>query len=104
MGILVHQDIPHSRVNISSTVQAVAVTVFMEQRITICSVYSSERHALTTQSLKLLFEQLPPPILVLGDLNGHNQMWGSVQGPDTQNYLRIPYLMEIEFGTTGAPK
>ena len=26
------------------------------------------------------------------------------QGPDTQNYLRIPYLMEIEFSTTGAPK
>ena len=65
VGILVHQDIPHSRVNICSTIQAVAVTVFMEQRITICSVYSSGRHALTTQSLKLLFEQLPPPILVL---------------------------------------
>ena len=26
------------------------------------------------------------------------------QGPDTRNYLRIPYLMEIEFTTTGAPK
>ena len=54
VGFLVHQDIPHSRVNISSTIQAVAVS--MEQRITICSVYSSGRHALTTQSLKLLFE------------------------------------------------
>ena len=79
VGILVHQDIPHSRVNIRSTIQAVAVTVFMEQRITICSVYCSGRHVLTTQSLKLLFEQLPAPILMLGDLNGQNQMWGSVQ-------------------------
>ena len=26
------------------------------------------------------------------------------QGPDTPNHLRIPYLMEIEFTTTGAPK
>ena len=65
--------------NISSTIQAVAVTVFMEQRITICSVYYSGLHDLTTQSLKLLFEQLPLLILVFGDLNGHDQMWGSVQ-------------------------
>ena len=28
----------------------------------------------------------------------------SSHGPDTLNYLRIPYLMEIEFSTTGAPK
>ena len=26
------------------------------------------------------------------------------QGPDTLNYLRIPYLMEIEFSKSGAPK
>ena len=28
----------------------------------------------------------------------------SCLGPDTRNYLRIPYLMEIEFTATGAPK
>ena len=53
--------------------------------------FRNGHHALTTRSSSLWCVSAA----------GHNT---AEPEADTQNYIRIPYLMEIEFTTTGAPK
>lgn len=77
VGIFVHQDVPHMPIDITTEIQAVAVKVNIEQEFTVCNIYSSPSHILTEQALNDLISQLPTPIILLGDLNGHNIVWGS---------------------------
>lgn len=49
----------------------------MPQKITVCSVYLRPRDPLDTGLIDELVNQLPTPILLLGDFNAHNVAWGS---------------------------
>jgi len=77
VAILVHESVPYSEVELNTTLQAVAVTVHLEQTVTVCSVYISRSHVLNETNLVGLLNQLPSPYVVMGDFNGYNQLWGS---------------------------
>ena len=81
--LYVHQDIPYQRLDISTTIQAVAVRVQLSAAVTICNIYSSRQHQLSTHILNNLYSQLPQPVLFMGDINGYNPLWGS-QSTDTR--------------------
>ena len=57
--------------------QAVAVRINFSIPFTLCSIYISRSHNLSHQSLHDLFVQLPPPLVIMGDFNSYNQLWGS---------------------------
>jgi exonuclease III len=75
-SILVKNNIPHSKININTTFQAVAIRVTLHKPITICSIYLPPRSHWTTRELSQLIQQLPPPIMLMGDFNAHNTLWG----------------------------
>lgn len=77
-AILIHQDIPHIAVNLTSNIQAIAFRINIgHYYITICSVYLSRNHALQESELNNLIGQLPTPLIMLGDFNSYNTLWGS---------------------------
>lgn len=76
VALYVHQDIPHSTISLNTNIQAIALTVRLGRKVTICSLYSSRSHALTEQELDQLTNQLPPPIIILGDFNSYSTIWG----------------------------
>merc|ERR1711976_637296 len=42
-----------------------------------CSIYLPPTEQVTEQDLIDLLEQLPAPLILLGDFNAHNPLWGS---------------------------
>ena len=75
-SILVRNDIPHSTIKLNSSLQAVAITASLHKPITFCSVYVPPNSSLSIHDLESLTEQLPEPFVLLGDLNGHSELWG----------------------------
>lgn len=77
VSICVKSDIPQSRINITTPLQAVAVSVSLFKTITICSVYLPPSDNIQLQPLIDLYNQLPKPAIIVGDFNAHNPLWGS---------------------------
>ena len=71
-SILIHSSCPQGELKLTTSLQAVAVSVSLDKEVTICSVYMPPNFQLQSQHLDSLLEQLPSPYLLLGDFNGHN--------------------------------
>jgi ribonuclease HI len=75
-SILIKKDVPHEPVQLNSSLQAVALRVHLHKTITICSLYIPPKYKLQGRELDNLLDQLPSPVLLLGDFNAHNIIWG----------------------------
>ena len=78
-GLLIRNDIPNSTIQLQTTLQAVAATVYLGKQYTVCSLYLPPQDIVTNTELQQLIEQLPEPRLILGDLNARDQTWGDHQ-------------------------
>ena len=76
-SIFVKSSCPQRHIDLSTELQATAVSVTLDKEITICSVYIPPSFSLTSEHLNSLIQELPTPYLLLGDFNGHNILWGS---------------------------
>ena len=76
VGILVNKRIPHSEIKIDTSIEAVAVRISTKKPITLCSIYLPPSKKWSTNNLLTLVTQLPHPVLLLGDFNAHNTLWG----------------------------
>ena len=74
-SILIKNSINHSFVDLNTNFQAIALRVLLHRTITICSVYIPPNTNFNSTDLDNLFSQLPMPVLLLGDFNGHNPIW-----------------------------
>ena len=103
VALLVHNSIPYQRINIDSPIQAVAVRFKLSSLITVCNIYNSRSHALNKDLLTNLFQQLPQPVLLLGDFNAYNTMWGSIttdrRGLDVENFANDSNLNILNNGS-----
>jgi len=75
-SILVKGGTPHEVIPLNTNLQAVAVKVTLHRTITLCSVYIPPGHKLTLVEMDNLIDQLPSPFMLLGDFNGHSDLWG----------------------------
>jgi len=77
VAIAVQKNVRSQVFQINSNLQAVAVTVFLPQPITICSIYLHQDDHITCGAIEDLANQLPTPYILTGDFNAHNCIWGS---------------------------
>jgi len=75
-AILIKNSIAHKDINITSSLQAIAVRATLFKSITICSLYLPPSSKWTKSDIDDIIAQLPPPILLLGDFNAHSKDWG----------------------------
>ena len=76
VALFIHESLPFQTVDLNCALQAVAAVVQLDVPITICSLYASKNHSLTQESLSKVLDQLPAPMVVLGDFNSYNTLWG----------------------------
>ena len=76
VSVLIRKDIPHSKINITTNIQAVAIKATLHKAVNICSIYSPPSDDIDKNELKKLIDQLPRPFILLGDFNSHNTLWG----------------------------
>ncbi|XP_064469998.1 uncharacterized protein LOC135384740 [Ornithodoros turicata] len=53
------------------------VVRFRDVLLTVVSLYVPPSSALTKREVKHLLENLPPPFILVGDINAHHPLWGS---------------------------
>lgn len=81
-AIAIKSNIPHRRIDISSSLEAIALEIDFPLKITIVSIYlppfqsSQVDHPLKTRLAKIL-NKIKSPVLLMGDFNGHSTSWGS---------------------------
>ena len=62
-SILVHSRIPHSKVDLNTPLQAVAVQVTLHKVVTVCSIYLTPNVKVEQSDLENLIKQLPEPFI-----------------------------------------
>ena len=77
VAILVRNNIPHSPISITSNLQVVAVRITSTKPFTLCSIYLPPHSNWNTNDLQSVVQQLPHPVLLLGDFNAHSTLWGN---------------------------
>ena len=75
-AIIINKAIQHSYVPLNTNLQAVAICACLDREITICLLYLPPRSGVALNDIQALFNQLPSPVLLLGDFNSHNPLWG----------------------------
>jgi ribonuclease HI len=76
VATMVKNSTPHSRIDLQTDLQAVAVRVQLERTYTICNIYLPPRDNILRAQLEDLINQLPQPYLILGDFNARHPHWG----------------------------
>ncbi|GBM15618.1 hypothetical protein AVEN_57348-1, partial [Araneus ventricosus] len=77
VALLISNNIPSSLLTLNTPFQAIAAQIFTHKLITVCSLYLPPNTHIDQTNLNNLMLQLPEPFVILGDLNGHSQIWGS---------------------------
>ena len=74
----------------------------MPQSITLYSIYLSRSHDVQQRLLQDLYEQLPQPVLILGDFNAYNEIWASTstdpRGRIVENFAEVNGLETLNSG------
>ena len=88
-AILIHNSIHHEQIHLHTTLQAVAITIFLNKLYTICSLYIPH-HNVQRNEIEELVDQLPRPFVIQGDFNARSRLWG-----DTEENARGRMLEDI---------
>ncbi|WP_195910711.1 endonuclease/exonuclease/phosphatase family protein, partial [Solemya velum gill symbiont] len=76
-SLLIHNSVPHTNIPLQTNLYASAARITLHRDITVCSLYIPPKYNLRLSELVQLLSQLTAPVLLLGDFNGANPLWGS---------------------------
>ena len=80
VSIFVSDKLPHYRIPLQSTLQAVVCLVRVQnKRIAVCCLYLPPAENFTFQEMAQLINNLPQPFIICTDANSKHYMWGSQQ-------------------------
>ena len=75
VAIFVRKGVSVFKIDLNTELQAIAVSVKLQKRVTVCSLYLPPGEAIQRRQLEGLINQLPTPFLLLGDFNARNKLW-----------------------------
>ena len=75
VSILIRNEIPHSKVNIQTNIEAVTIKTTLHKAVNVCSIYFPPSDNIDENEEKNMADQLPKPFILLGDFNRHNTLW-----------------------------
>ena len=79
VGIFIYETIPYQKLTLNTPLQTIAARINIGRDVTLTIVYieTSRNHDINENLLSTLFQQLPNPVILTGDFNSYNQIWGS---------------------------
>ncbi|XP_035233969.1 uncharacterized protein LOC118205796 [Stegodyphus dumicola] len=77
VGLLTSHDYPSTVLPLATSLQAVAIQANIKGLVSVISIYLPPNEAIDQRQLNELIEQLPEPFIIMGNFNGHSQLWGS---------------------------
>lgn len=78
MCLAIRDNIPSSPIQIDSDLEAVACRVqFKSSHLNVCCIYFNAQADVSSVTLQNLIDSIPPPRLILGDVNAKHPIWGA---------------------------
>ena len=77
VGILIKNNIPHKQIHIQSNIQVVAIEISLNIKFTLISLYIPPCLNFDIHDLLNIFRNTTGRLIVLGDFNSWNTLWGS---------------------------
>ena len=103
-SIYVKNHTPQDEIILDTNLQAVAVRVTLDKTMTVCCLYRRPSVPVSKEDLTNLYNQLPQPVVFLGDFNAHNIIWGDNhqddyhQGEIVENFINDHNLCLLNDG------
>ena len=94
VGLFIRNHISSYEVKLQTRLQAVAVSVKIHNRITLCSLYLPPGEDIEKQEIQNLLDQLPKPFIVLSDCNAHHPMWFDTRPIDSRGRAIVELIEE----------
>lgn len=98
-GVLlaVQESVYSEPISINTHLQAVAAKIHLKFTFSVCNIYLPQDRTIETQHLLDILNQLPRPVLLVGDLNGHSPLWGSrdlnMRGKVIESFIELSDLI-----------
>ncbi|GBO28074.1 hypothetical protein AVEN_95842-1 [Araneus ventricosus] len=96
VSLLVSHDAPSYVITLHTNLQAVAVRVMLSNLVTVCTLYLLQSTNVNDRDIDRLVDELPTPFIIIGDLNGHSPLWGSMntnpRGQQIEEFINIHSL------------
>ena len=103
VGIFTKNHLSSYQITLNTKLQAVAASVKIRQRITICSLYLPpgdgwmNLNEMKTE-IQNLINQLPKPFLLLGDINAHHPLWFDQRPQDKRGEMLVDLIADNDVG------
>lgn len=94
VAIFVKKFVSSYKIELQTTLQAVAVSIKIHKRITVCSLYLPPGEVIEREQLQNLLEQLPKPFVILGDMNAHHPMWYDTRPVNERGDIIVDFITE----------
>ena len=102
-AILIHNKINYEITPLNTNLQAIAISVHLNRKFTICSLYLPHHH-IQEQEIQSLIDQLPSPFILLGDANARHPLWGgNEENPRGRAFENIILNSPISLLNDGSP-
>ena len=96
VSIFIKDNLPQSRVDVSSPLQTIVVKVTLYSTVTLRYMYIPPSTALRHNDLTHISDQLPNPFVIFGDFNAHNYLWYGSK-TDTKGKVMETFMTKTEW-------
>lgn len=77
VAIFIKDSYYFEKLNIQTNLEATAISTNIPNKVSICNIYIPPNYDIQESEIIQLIKELPKPIVLLGDFNAHNPIWGS---------------------------
>ena len=98
VGIFVKNYASSYSIPLNTNLQAVAVSVKIHKRVSICSLYLPPRKEISKEDIQNIINQLPKPFLLLGDFNAHHRLWYDQREIDQRGKKIVEIIADNDVG------
>lgn len=77
VALLVNSSIKQEEIVLQCNLQVVACSIYIPMKISLISIYLPGEEQINKQQIRNLIQQVHPPVVIMGDFNGHSESWGS---------------------------
>ena len=103
-GLLVRNSIHSDAILLQTQLHAVAAKVILSRPYSLCSLYLPPSETVSYEGLEDLIKQLQPPIILVGDFNIHQTIWGDTSiSPNANIVIDLITKHNLVCMNSGAP-
>ena len=98
VAMYIHGSLPYEELSINTPLQVVAARIQVGHRklVTFASIYIPGSYEVTKQQILAIINQLPRPMVIMGDFNAHSGQWGRGNWLDQRGRVMEDILVNQE--------